>query len=260
MQQVGSRDVNLAPGRRQTAGLRGTRSNPRRRDDQRTDTFRRKDLVPADADHVDARIPQRLKILAKALGGIGMEIGIVFRQNFGNLSQGLQNPVSLLACISDTRKVSGSKRLRHCAWLTKPPRETGRRVTVKPSRSKSSKGFKHSLVLDGRRNAMRRRPLSRGSRKPRIARLLLSVAPLVKITSSRFAPTTGQPGRVHAEPPVWLVRRTRASGYPRCRIPRSSSASDTSRTAGFNAAWWRCSQDTEGSNPQPQIVCYLLTV
>jgi hypothetical protein len=50
--------------------------------------------------------------------------------------------------------------------------------------------LQHRLVLDGGGEDVPLALLTPAARKPRMARLLLSVAPLVKITSSRWAATT----------------------------------------------------------------------
>src|SRR5262245_59373950 len=49
------------------------------------DTFRRMNLVPADADEIDARVLERVDLFSEALRGIHMQTGIASRQCGGNL-------------------------------------------------------------------------------------------------------------------------------------------------------------------------------
>ena len=99
-------------------------------------------------------------------------------------------PVSLFACITETSKVSGRNAAATDSGVTNPPGVTGKQVTSKPSRSKTCMGSSTALCSIPVVMTCRLPDSRPNSRSPKIARLLLSVAPLVKITSSRLAATT----------------------------------------------------------------------
>ena len=94
-------------------------------------------------------------------------------------------PVSLFTCMIDTREVLRRSALRNSSGSTNPPAVHGKTVTSKPAVLFSQSMGAITALCSMAVVMMCFLPLLVAAEaRPRIARLLLSVAPLVKMTSS----------------------------------------------------------------------------
>ena len=129
-------------------------------------------------------------------------------------------PVSLLAVMIETRMVSGRIAASSSARSTSPSVPTGSQVTSQPLRSRCLQVSMTALCSVT--TVMMWLPLSRrNSAAPLIARLLASVAPLVKVISLASAPITAatclralSTASSAAQPNAWV----RLAALPKCLV------------------------------------------
>ena len=107
------------------------------------------------------------------------------------LLRGWITPISLLAAITDSSRVSAPRASARRWGSTIPSALTGSTVSPKPWRSSQDRGSSTARCSVARvTNRRRDSPRARAaSATPRRARLLASVAPLVKITVSLVMPS-----------------------------------------------------------------------
>ena len=139
-------------------------------------------------------------------------------------SSGCSTPISLLAAMTLTRIVPGVIASRSASRSTSPSASTPRTVTRRPSRS--SRRQVSSTARCSVATVMTWSPLSRrAATAPFSARLLASVAPLVKTIS--FGDALDQRGNSCFEPPrppCARDGRPRDRRSTRCRTDRGSTA------------------------------------
>ena len=153
-------------------------------------------------------------------------------------------PISLLACITETRAVRSPTAASRSAGSTTPARPAGSSVVVQPRFASAFSVL--STASCSMADATRcRRPAGRAaSATPRTARLSASVPPPVKITSLGRAPSrpataerASSRAALAAWPNAWMLE-----AFPKRSRTAASMASATRGSTGVVALWSRYSR------------------
>ena len=165
-----------------------------------------------------------------------------WRQRAPMLARGCSTPISLFAAITDSSRVSGPRASARRSGASRPSPPTGSTVSGKPWRSSQVRGSSTARCSVARVTSRRRgSPRSRAaSATPRRARLLASVAPLVKITASPATPSDS-PTRLRAmstaAPASRAGRYRRLEGLAAFCVHQGAMAASTAGSHGV-LAWW----------------------
>ena len=158
------------------------------------------------------------------------------RQTVPSCSSGWSTPISLLAAITLTSRVSGVIAASSCSGLISPSGPGVSRVTLKPSRCSCWSGSSTAWCSVA---TLIRWPLPRARAWPSSARLLASVAPLVNTNRSGFTSNASASWRRATFTAAEALRPSRCwrlEGLPQSALQNGAIASTTSAAQGV-VAW-----------------------
>ncbi len=241
-QQRGGQGAGPQPALLAPAGEQRLQPDPRPAPDiQCADPFGSVELMAADRQQVDAHGLHVERDFPDCLRCVGVEQRAGRRAMAAASAMSWMMPVSLFTAITLTSRVGTARDSRRISGSSRPSGPTGSTTGSKPSRARSATDSRTHLcsvatVTMRRRGSSIRRAWRAA---PLIARLLLSVAPLVKTISRGSAPIRAATSAraVSTAASAWRPMLCSAlCGLPNCSVNQGSIAATTRGSQGV-VAW-----------------------